>query len=118
MKRVRDDEVDGDEFGTLLYEGEPFTGEVVEAAPSGQIISLMTYKDGYEDGPWLEWYPDGSPRIEGQNVFGKGAVGRWREWYSNGQLAKDQEFDERGNEISRRQWDEDGNLVEDVMYRK
>jgi antitoxin component YwqK of YwqJK toxin-antitoxin module len=96
----------------LLYEGEPFTGEVVETAPNGRIVALTSYSNGMEDGPATQWYADGQLRAKGVVSSGR-AVGLHRRWHRNGQLAAEQRYDDNGRELSVRTWDEAGNVIDD-----
>ncbi|MBV2367075.1 toxin-antitoxin system YwqK family antitoxin [Streptomonospora nanhaiensis] len=106
--RVTDAEVEPGEDGTVLYRGAPYTGEVVELAPGGAVVALVTYRRGREHGPWREWYPDGTLKVEGRVEFGRGAVGTWRTWHANGRLAEEHEFDGLGRRRAERRWDAEG----------
>ncbi len=102
--------IDDTEFGSdlrYLYEGEPFTGEAVETISEGQVVALSTYRNGLAHGPMFEWYPDGQRKFEGEARDGR-AVGVSREWHRNGQLAEERIFDEEGDLVSVRRWDEQG----------
>ncbi len=114
--RVEFDDVDTDDDTRVEYQGEPFTGEVVERAPDGQVIALTSYFNGVEDGPTTEWYPTGELKATGSVAHGR-AVGLHEEWYRDGTLAAQDEFDERGRHLARRRWDEAGNPTEDKAYR-
>ena len=114
--RINADDTDLDVDGCVLYDGTPYTGEVEETAPNGQVIAITSYYKGFEDGPTREWYRDGTKRVEGESRFGVGAVGLWREWHPNGRLAVERGFSERGQQLYLRGWDEAGVLVEDKTY--
>ncbi|MGP4021037.1 toxin-antitoxin system YwqK family antitoxin [Saccharopolyspora sp. 5N708] len=94
------------------YQGRPFTGEIVDFDPNGTMIELTTYADGIEHGPQVEWFPDGTKQLEGQCDHGQ-AVGEWREWHPTGQLARYDEFNDLGDLLKRKRWDESGELLED-----
>ncbi|WP_158628581.1 toxin-antitoxin system YwqK family antitoxin [Saccharopolyspora rhizosphaerae] len=94
------------------YQGSPFTGEVVDFAADGTVIELTSYENGIEHGPQVEWFPNGTKQLEGRCDRGK-AVGEWREWHSNGRLARYEEFDEFGELLKRQRWSEAGELTED-----
>ncbi|GAA3745921.1 toxin-antitoxin system YwqK family antitoxin [Salinactinospora qingdaonensis] len=117
MKRVHEEDIDFETQGIATYEGEAYTGEIVEHDENGNTISLVTYRDGEEDGPYLEWYPDGTPQVKGFIVSGKGPIGTWIKWHKNGQISQEQHFDDRGREVARRQWDEHGNVIKDSVYK-
>ncbi|MEU7948458.1 hypothetical protein AB0C50_27545 [Micromonospora taraxaci] len=95
----------------MTYQGDLFTGEVVERSPQGQVIALTTYFEGMEDGPSAEWYPTGERKAEGSARYGT-AVGVHEEWHRNGNPASRVEFDDQGRMLSRQRWAEDGTPIE------
>jgi antitoxin component YwqK of YwqJK toxin-antitoxin module len=115
---VNVEETDRDTDGCLLYGGAPYTGEVVETAPDGRVISQTSYFQGFEDGPAREWHPNGAMRLEGQSRYGVGAVGVWREWYPDGRPAAEQGFDDDGRQLYVRRWDASGAVLEDTTYQR
>ena len=113
--RVDYDDVVFEDDLRVTHEGKAFTGEVVEHAPNGTVITLTTYFEGFEDGPTAEWYPTGEPRSEGLVRAGT-AVGVHQAWHRNGTIAAYDEFDDRGKLRLRRRWDEAGTLLEDRAF--
>lgn len=111
-KRVKRDQTVETAAAILTYDGEPFTGELEDTDAQGQVIALTSYSGGVEHGPQAEWYPTGEKYVEGQCEQGS-AVGEWREWHRNGELAQYSRFNKFGELIQLRRWDEQGNLVED-----
>ncbi|MEV1159400.1 hypothetical protein AB0J27_28810 [Micromonospora chokoriensis] len=109
--RVDYDDVETEDDLRVTYQGEPFTGEVVERSPQGQVIALTTYFEGMEDGPSAEWYPTGERKAEGNVRYGT-AVGVHEEWHRNGNPASRVEFDDQGRMLSRQRWAEDGTPIE------
>lgn len=109
--RVNRDQTADTAAAILLHEGHPFTGEVEDTDAEGRVIGLTSYTGGIEHGLQAEWYPTGEKYIEGQCEQGS-AVGEWREWHRNGKLAEHSLFNEFGELIQLRRWDEEGNLVE------
>ena len=68
-------------------------------------------KDYYmQVGPWTYWYKNGQKAEEGEFRNGK-HQGKWTTWHDNGQKMSEVEFSD-GVEISRREWDEDGDPIE------
>ncbi|MDA0567662.1 hypothetical protein LG943_25550 [Streptomonospora sp. S1-112] len=114
--RITDAQIEPQPDGTVLFQGTPYTGEVVELDPEGAVVGLITFRDGREHGPWREWYPDGRPRVEGRVEEGVGAVGAWRTWYPDGRLAQERVFSASGDELSFRRWGPDGALAEERDY--
>ncbi|GAB4583202.1 hypothetical protein Ntsu_10340 [Nocardia sp. IFM 10818] len=114
MQRI-DRNLDGDQISVgddlrLEYQGEPFTGEVVEAI-GDELLSQEFYVNGIKNGPTREWWAGGPLKSEGE--FRRGRVfGTFREWHDNGVQALEQEFNERGRMVSSRAWDEEGNPIE------
>ena len=109
--RVDFDDIETEDDLRVTYQGEPFTGEVVERGPGGQVVALTTYFNGMEDGPSAEWYPTGERKSAGMVRYGS-AVGVHEEWYRDGTLAARDEFDENGKLLSRHRWAEDGTPIE------
>lgn len=103
-------EIATDDDLRLTYRGEPFTGEAVETI-GDQLLFQVFYVDGIPHGPDREWWADGPIKSEGQVNYGVPA-GIWRTWHHNGQLASEQEFDDEGDPIETRTWDESGNPIE------
>ncbi|AEW93806.1 hypothetical protein SCATT_14350 [Streptantibioticus cattleyicolor NRRL 8057 = DSM 46488] len=103
-----DPELESQLDSRVTYRGEYFTGEVTEM--NGDVmVALTTYRDGFEDGPSVEWFPGGGKLSEG--VVRKGIpVGPWRMWHVNGELAEEKVFDEAGTGcvVRIRRWSERG----------
>jgi antitoxin component YwqK of YwqJK toxin-antitoxin module len=113
--RVNIEDTTVDEGETVLYQGEPLTGEVVDTAPDGTVITLRSYRDGREEGPQREWYDDGTPESE-YRVTDSKLTGETLDWHPNGRLARRQEFDEFGQLRMREVWDEDGQSVPNQSF--
>ncbi|WP_194852868.1 toxin-antitoxin system YwqK family antitoxin [Nocardia sp. SYP-A9097] len=96
----------------LWHDDEHVTGEVEYRDANGNLILAADYWEGVKHGRQQEWYPDGAKRAEGGINMGA-AVGEWRKWHPNGQLAELRTFAENGNPLHRTRWDRDGNLTED-----
>jgi len=109
MKRIDidDPEVDIDHDHRLTYAEEPFTGEVEEHVGE-QRVSLATYVDGYCNGLYREWYPDGTLRAEGIMRMGSPS-GEFRRWHANGVLARRLINSADGRTpLAEYEWDEEG----------
>ncbi|WP_280426212.1 toxin-antitoxin system YwqK family antitoxin [Nocardia carnea] len=92
----------------LEYDGEPFTGEVVETA-AGLLLAQDFYVNGVRHGPSKQWWGHGSLRSEG--VMHNGRVrGTFKRWHPNGQLSEKSEFSDSGRLISREKWMKKGTL--------
>lgn len=99
--------------GARLHCGDELvTGEVISRDSEGRIIAAIFYVDGVPSGPHTRWYPDGTKKKEDQTRWGL-AVGDWRKWHPNGQLAEHTVFNSQGMEVRYQAWDKDGNLTED-----
>ena len=99
-----------DDYNGVLYEGVPYTGEVVEIGRESKLISLCNSYAGVQDGPYSEWYGPDRPFKQGTMRFGL-LIGVNRKWHPNGQLALETEFDDQGRELYRREWDDKGVLT-------
>ncbi|MGW8554129.1 toxin-antitoxin system YwqK family antitoxin [Streptomyces tubercidicus] len=97
------------------YEGELLTGEVIHRDGTGRMVAQISYVEGVPSGPQAEWHSDGSKKNEGQTRYGL-AIGEWRKWYPNGQLAAHSVFSSEGCLKSRKEWDEEGRLTVDKSY--
>lgn len=106
---VHADDIERDDRLRITYEGEPFTGELVDRW-GDQLLALTTYHEGWPDGPSMEWYEDGTLRSEGMNRHSQ-AVGVHEQWHRNGRLAVEKRFDDEGHLVHDKHWDEEGNPV-------
>lgn len=103
------DEYPGYTFVT--FQGKPFTGLGFETMDDGRTISETTYVDGAETGPYRTWYLNGQLESEGESRLNR-LHGFFKEWHESGQL-KAEGLIELGTLIWRKDWDEEGNLIED-----
>lgn len=115
MRRIdwtfdEDDISVGDDL-RMEYKGEPFTGELVTSL-GDQLLSQAFYVDGIKHGHDRKWWATGQLRYEGETRNGW-AYGVFREWHRNGVSATEKHFDEMGDLDTVREWDEDGNPVDD-----
>jgi antitoxin component YwqK of YwqJK toxin-antitoxin module len=111
MMRVTEDELDWDDDNRPEYEGRPFTGECVEVATDGRLLSLTTYVDGVPHGPQRFWVGD---LLVGENFRRHGhLVGIQRQWHPTGTPKLEQEYSEDFVLRRYREWNEDGTLVKD-----
>lgn len=111
-----------------------FTGVAIEYYKNGILSSSKTYKNGKKDELWREWYRNGQLKWAGTYKDEK-EDGLWRGWYENGNKRgewnwKNGEWDglqrhwhengqlwfeinsKNGEEISKKCWDENGNVKE------
>ncbi len=121
----------------LVYEEDsdtPFTGTAVDQWPNGQKKAEIEYLAGKRQGKESSWTEKGQKLYEGENFSGKssGKLRMWHEngqqaayiemrngkphgkvnfWYENGQKESEGEWRD-GKEISRKCWDEKGNLID------
>lgn len=104
---IDDPEVDFDDGERLFYQGELFTGEVVEYQ-GGALVSLETYQDGIVDGPVRQWFEDGTLRAEG-TMRGGFPTGESRRWHPDGSLAAKRIMTEDGHHpLAELEWDQNG----------
>ncbi len=89
---------------------KPFTGMMAEYWPGGEKKVEAELVDGQVSGRLSEWHEDG--RKSSQTEYREGKLhGKAISWYDNGQKQAEVEFQE-GEEISRREWDEEGNPID------
>jgi antitoxin component YwqK of YwqJK toxin-antitoxin module len=104
---TRVDDVEWDDNMTLLFNGEPVTGEVVETTVDGFVLSSDEYADGVLNGRTRQWWAGGPLMSEGTARYGR-MVGPYRQWRDDGTLELEKEFDSNGVLIAQRQFDEHG----------
>jgi antitoxin component YwqK of YwqJK toxin-antitoxin module len=113
--RVDEEDIEFSESGFAYYQGAPFTGELVMRGSEDEVLALTSYDSGVEEGLARTWDPDGSLLSEGEFRNGQ-PVGTWRHWRTNGRLSGERVYDDRGNILRRREWDEDNNMTIDKSY--
>jgi antitoxin component YwqK of YwqJK toxin-antitoxin module len=92
-------------------DGNPVTGEIVSLWPDGTIHELQEFVDGMAHGRAIEYFEDGSVASEAIWQGGRRA-GVHRSWHSNGRLAEELEFNQRGDLVRVTKWDEHGRLID------
>ncbi|PSR58973.1 hypothetical protein C8258_30375 [Nocardia sp. MDA0666] len=108
---INTDPVDWGDDLRLEYQGEPYTGEVVETL-GDQLLSQEFYVNGVRHGPSRKWWADGHMMSEGEMVAGSPS-GIFRKWHHNGRVSEEDHFDENGMLTVRHRWDEEGNSLDD-----
>jgi antitoxin component YwqK of YwqJK toxin-antitoxin module len=79
----------------VLFDGVPYTGEVVDTAEDGTVISVNTYRGGLQDGVQREFHWDGSPSARYTCLRGM-PVGEALEWDPDGRQTRRRVFDQHG----------------------
>ena len=96
-----------------IYDNEPFTGTARYYDRDGALIGENSYVNGVQQGQARYWYPSG--QLKGEEVFvNDGLHGPCKEWHENGRLKREALF-ERSRLVRDKQWDESGNLIEDMQ---
>jgi antitoxin component YwqK of YwqJK toxin-antitoxin module len=116
MQRVDEDDLDWDDDNLPTYHGEPFTGESVEYGRDGALLSLATYVDGHDDGPFKAWTNAGVLVVDGQSRNGV-PVGTQREFYDDGTPKVEREYSDKGELLRLKRWDEHGAVTTDETYQ-
>ena len=85
---------------------------------NGVIIGEGIVKDdGNRNGPWKDFYPDGSVKSEGNYDNGK-QVGEWKYYHSNGKTEQTGKFNKQGKFDGTWKWYFDsGQLLKEEHYR-
>ncbi|WP_446225209.1 toxin-antitoxin system YwqK family antitoxin [Nocardia sp. IBHARD005] len=102
--------IDSDDDLCITYQGEVFTGEIVETGVD-KLLSQQFYVNGIQEGPDREWWSNGSLKSEGVMKNGR-ACGSFRRWHENGLLAQEQRFNDCGALFSVSEWAENGNPID------
>lgn len=80
---------------------------------NGQLQLQATFKNGVLVGQFKEYYPSGNLSRMGQyNKDGK-LKGSITHWHENGEKAEEDKYNVGGKLLSHKQWDEQGNLIEE-----
>jgi antitoxin component YwqK of YwqJK toxin-antitoxin module len=66
-----------------MFKSKPFSGVAYEKYPKGQLLRVIHYLHGKQDGLMMLWYPDGTPQMSANYREG-GLHGRFLGWYHNG----------------------------------
>lgn len=93
----------------------PFTGKAFGYFPSGDVQTILEYKDGIPNGEIKSWLKKDVKQVEGFVDNGK-KTGTWKLYFENGKLKKQSTYQndsENGEEIF---WFENGNLQKKGSY--
>ena len=93
----------------------PFTGKAFAYFPSGDIQTILEYKDGIPNGEIKSWSKKDVKQVEGFVDNGK-RTGTWKLYFESGKLKKQSTYQndtENGEEIF---WFENGNLQKKGSY--
>ena len=96
-------------------ETEPYTGNVTEYYPSGQLDTEISYVDGKQNGLNRAWYDNGQLKAEFTAIDGKQS-GLARGWYENGQLKGEATVINGKQNGLARTWYENGQLEGETNY--
>lgn len=104
--------------GVVLLNGKPFTGTMYTLFPDTKDTArIVQYLQGKEHGTWKQFYPDGT--LLDQREFDRGQkVGELVAWWENGQKKLHYHFEKDEYEGTCREWNEDGRLVQEMNYRR
>ena len=110
------------------YKGDVPEGVRREYAPGGEVVSAYTFSkgnmvaegiiddEGIKDGPWKEFYADGSLRAEG--LYRNGSrIGKWKFYHPNASLEQEGNYNNQGNTDGLWKWYyDDGLLLREENY--
>lgn len=116
MKVDFDELEPSDDYLSLNYRGQPFTGIAFELDQHGKLLSETSYVDGQKEGIAKEWGPAGIV-VREQHYANDTRHGHSREWYESGSLKSEAEY-ELGICLWEREWTNDGQLVRDFMLNE
>jgi uncharacterized protein len=114
---------------TATYKDGVAEGIQREFSPEGKVIGAKVYVEGVltgegildtagrEQGPWVEYHPNGQIKSKGEYLNGK-RVGEWVFYYANGKIEQKGKYDKRGKAQGPWKWYyESGNLWREENYR-
>jgi antitoxin component YwqK of YwqJK toxin-antitoxin module len=116
MKRVPEKALDYTDDGYYCLDEQPFTGVGFSLHKEGWLEMETEYRDGTEWGMRRQWY---APNKLLEEVRMRAGVvhGKERRWHPNGKLKEESDC-EFGITLTRKTWDEEGNLVEDFKLNE
>lgn len=130
-----------DRVGKLRYEGNLFSGYLVDYYSGGALKSKSAYSDGLQESVSYGYYPSGEimylrPYIEGEKQgihigyypdgrkkfvyrFEAGlSIGNHREWYADGQLTRDLNYVNGQPFGPQKMWRSDGKIRSNYVIRE
>jgi antitoxin component YwqK of YwqJK toxin-antitoxin module len=116
MKPVPQSSLDYPGDGYYYLGDKPFTGVALSFHEDGSLKSETEYQHGLKWG--LERYWFGPNRLQSEAELQRGVLhGKERLWHPNGKLKEEGHY-EFGITLSKKEWDEDGNLVGDFELKE
>ena len=88
-------------------ESKPFDGVAVGYHADGGKREERYFADGLPNGPSTAWHENGVKQAEGMMKDGQ-YDGAWTTWHANGERQSEYVYED-GKEVSRQEWDEEGN---------
>ena len=86
---------------------KPYTGIIRTYYSNGKKESEYSYKDGKEDGPFIQWYENGNKKQEGTSINGEWN-GNLISWWENGQKSSEVVYKDDILIHVNGRWDQDG----------
>jgi antitoxin component YwqK of YwqJK toxin-antitoxin module len=115
---------------SLVYDKGTVTGEGIvkedgsrdghwlDLYPDGKIKAEGDYKDGKQVGEWKFYYPDRKLEQVGRFTSAGKLHGTWKWYYDSGQLMREEEYDNGLKDGMHTEYDENGKIVEEGEYIK
>jgi antitoxin component YwqK of YwqJK toxin-antitoxin module len=116
MKRVPDDLIEYSDDGVYCLKDQPFTGVGFSLHKHGWLEKEVEYRGGAEWGMKRQWYAPSELSREAQMRAGV-VHGKERRWHRNGRLKEEREC-EFGVVLERKNWDDDGNLIDHYKLKE
>ena len=127
--------------GRRVYQGEPFSGNLIERYADSRVKARTDYVNGKRHGIFMQWYPDGIVKevryytggakvavhtgwwpdgeIKFSYAFKDGQYhGDLREWYNGGQPSKAFYYQDGRETGAQKAWRENGKLYINLVYKK
>lgn len=101
--------------GLCYVNGNVFSGTLFETAPTGDTLSLETYRNGKEHGEWKQFYDRGKKKSIRHFVNGK-KHGAYREWWPDGSRKQEYEFKDGEYDGVLKEWEASGQLLRESTY--
>ena len=118
-QRVSSEKLETNESKDILYLAgtkTPYSGEAEIRYPSGQLLSVATFKNGKINGKAYEYYPSGQLKLEENYINGK-LNGLSKSYYENGQLKDETPYKNDKKEGIVKTYIENGTLISEVHLK-
>lgn len=92
-------------------------GESKTLFPGGKLAEVVTWNQGIKNGPWIQYFEDGSVRLQATYLDDK-LTGDFEVFYPNGQKVLQAHYIENLPHLTWKYFSREGELEKEVVYEK